>query len=590
MRKVRVLAVAPYSGLMQLILSTAKEYDYEINAVEGDLEAGLSVLRGLAPNDYDVILSRGGTAELLARNTDIPVVPIGISGYDILRIIRMSQNYAESAVILGFDQITRGFRSICELLHIDIDIHTIERWQEVEPLLSALKKCGDYMVIGDVITIETASRLGMNNMLVTSGVESVREAFDEIGRYVHRMLELRHITALPNAVLGVTPDPVLVFSNDGSLLASYGEEDVSTEFSAKLSAQVAGTIKRGIHFSIQKSAAGRQYQVRGKIIATENRDAAAAFYLREITSTAGNAAVSLSGAWEIDKSDFNVFSGENEALKIAVEQAATLAAVDASVLLEGEQGSGKLLMAKMLHLNSRLSGSAMLVVDCAGLLGRSFASVMKKELEPLLGMGEATVYFRRINLLDTRNQSELLMYLNYLRGHRLIVSSDRDLHGLVATGDFSEELFRELKFARIWLPPLRERINDLDALFHRLLAKANAQLGKQIVGIEQPALKLLREHDWVGNMDQLARVVADAVQIEPGPYITRRSVSSLLSPANQAHWSKSRYSGRKLEDVEKEIILTVLNDENMNQSLAAKRLGISRTTLWRRLREPNFKR
>ena len=125
MQKIKILAVAPYEGMADTIAILASQRDdIELTAQTGDLNTGKKIAMELAHKNYDVIISRGGTAELIRSTVDLPVVDISISGYDILRTIKLAQNYSGKFVIAGFSGITSYARVLCDLLQYDIDIIT----------------------------------------------------------------------------------------------------------------------------------------------------------------------------------------------------------------------------------------------------------------------------------------------------------------------------------------------------------------------------------------------------------------------------------------------------------------------------------
>lgn len=103
MQKVKILAVAPYEGMADLITVLGKERkDIELTVQTGDLDIGRRIAIDLAHKNYDVIISRGGTAELIRSTVDLPVIDISISGYDILRTIKLAENYSGKFVIAAF--------------------------------------------------------------------------------------------------------------------------------------------------------------------------------------------------------------------------------------------------------------------------------------------------------------------------------------------------------------------------------------------------------------------------------------------------------------------------------------------------------
>lgn len=583
MKKARILAVAPYSGLKQLILSIAAQYEsLSVDAVEGDLKIGLSLIQQLEHGAYDAILSRGGTASLIARNTDIPVICIGISGYDILRLIKLSQNYREKAVVVGFEAITRGFHSVCELLQADMDIYTVQDEGEIEPLLMRLQQQEDILVIGDASTINVARALGLPNMLVTSGVESVQEAFNETVRYLQNLQKAQEHVALLENMLQQAPFASIFYEQKGDPAAYFGPQYMIEPLRLPLQEAFEQTIKNGTYSAVLKNERGTLHYVQGKAVSRPNRPPAAAYYIQEIAAPASDV-ICVTNPTDIDKSSFALFATENPKAKEQLERVSLLSDSDIPLLIIGEQGCMKVLLAQMIHCQSPLKDAAFITIDCRAYALGHFRSLLQSNWAPLMQCGNATLLLRHLDSLNAEGQAELTAVLPNLRRVRLLATARRDLTDLVKEGAYSEALCNALAFAPIFVPRLRERPEDIKNLFHNLVAQANTKYGKQIVGIEPEALKLLQEYSWSGNLSQFMEFVFGAAQLEQSPYVTAKVVKSLLSSENEARWNKSRYVGRTLAEIEKEIIFTVLHDTNMNQSQAAKSLGISRTTLYRKL-------
>ena len=141
MKKIKMLAVAPYEGMAEAITAIAKERnDIELTVQTGDLSTGKNIAIELSHNNYDVIISRGGTAELIRSAVEIPVVEVSISVYDVLRAIKLAENYSGKFVIAGFSGITYYARLLCDLLQYDIDIITFTSEEDAFPALRDAKK------------------------------------------------------------------------------------------------------------------------------------------------------------------------------------------------------------------------------------------------------------------------------------------------------------------------------------------------------------------------------------------------------------------------------------------------------------------
>ena len=151
----------------------------EMDVYVGDLKKGVDIAQKNIQGNYDVIISRGGTAEMIGKVTHIPVIEISLSVYDILRAMKLAENYSDKYAVVGFPSITSSAHLLCDLLQYKIDIVTIHNENEVESTLRELKKNGCRMILCDMIANTTAKRLGLNSILITSGSESIENAFDQ---------------------------------------------------------------------------------------------------------------------------------------------------------------------------------------------------------------------------------------------------------------------------------------------------------------------------------------------------------------------------------------------------------------------------
>ena len=135
--------------------------DIECNAFVGNLGQGLLLARHNFYNDYDIIISRGGTASMLKSQLDIPVIEIETSPLDVLRAMRVGGNVSETCTVIGFPNIISNVDTICQLMKTQINTLSINDKSEVENLLKTVPSTGDHMVIGDMIAYTTALKLSL---------------------------------------------------------------------------------------------------------------------------------------------------------------------------------------------------------------------------------------------------------------------------------------------------------------------------------------------------------------------------------------------------------------------------------------------
>ena len=170
---------------------------------------------------------------------------------------------------------------------------------------------------------------------------------------------------------------------------------------------------------------------------------------------------------------------------------------------------------------------------------------------------------------------------------RLISSSTIDLSEMARNGSFFFPLHNRLTGMIINMPSLKERRSDIPTLASFCIAHYSTLLKKDIIGFDPDAIELLQAFDWPLNIGQFQNVIQQMIERYPGPYLTKKNVAAILAAIPHCSQSAAPFQLDKtssLEDYERRIIDAVLRDENMNQASAAKRLGISRSTLWRKLR------
>ena len=291
----------------------------------------------------------------------------------------------------------------------------------------------------------------------------------------------------------------------------------------------------------------------------------------------------------------------------------------ATVLVQGESGTGKELAAHAIHELSPRSKEKFVAVHCASLTPELLASELfghekgafTGAFERRIGRFEqakgGTLFLDEIGEIDLTTQVKILRVLGERTFERvgggetlsadvrLIAATNKDLSNLVAEGKFRDDLFFRLHVVPITMPTLRDRKVDIPLLVDAFLRETALENGKPHRELTPEAVQHILEYDWPGNVRELRTAVEHGVVMAVGPQITLRDLPATLrasqnSPVRQSP-SSVPPSGLNLRDTETSLILRALEDCRGNRSEAAKKLGISRRTLHRRLRELNlFKR
>jgi DNA-binding NtrC family response regulator len=278
-----------------------------------------------------------------------------------------------------------------------------------------------------------------------------------------------------------------------------------------------------------------------------------------------------------------------------------VAPTDALVLIEGETGTGKELIAQEIHKNSPRSSRPFVPVDCASLA----PSLIESELfgamkgaytgshQDRVGVFEAasggTVFLDEVGEVDLNFQLKLLRFLQEKEIRplgsnrprkvdvRIVAATNKNLPKMVEEGKFREDLWYRLDVVRIQVPPLRERPGDVQLLAMAFLKRYNERYNLD-ARLTESGMRVLRETTWPGNVRQLQHVLERLVILAPGGRITEDAVAEALRSSRTA-----ADTGETLAEAEADQIRKVLAATNGNKSRAARILGIERKTLYRKI-------
>src|SRR5437773_4428498 len=314
--------------------------------------------------------------------------------------------------------------------------------------------------------------------------------------------------------------------------------------------------------------------------------------------------------------------GESLALREVLDTIRQVAPSSANVLLEGESGTGKELAAHAIHNLSRRNQAKFVVVHCAALsptlleselFGHergAFTGAHERRIGRFEQANGGTIFLDEIGEIDSSTQVKLLRVMSEQRAFervggtqtlradvRVIAATNKNLEQLVREGKFRDDLFFRLNVVRITMPPLRERKEDIPILvrgFLRHFCEANE---KPLIDLTSDAIDALLTYDWPGNVRELRTAIEQGVVMATGPKITLRDLptavrqaASVVSPRgiSPAEAFRQKASPRDLHETERKLIMQALAATNGNVTAAAKKLGISRRTLHRKINEMNL--
>jgi nitrogen regulation protein NR(I) len=316
--------------------------------------------------------------------------------------------------------------------------------------------------------------------------------------------------------------------------------------------------------------------------------------------------------------------GRSRAMQEVYKSIGRVAPTDATVLIRGESGTGKELVARAVYQHSTRSTKPFLVINCVaipenlleselfGYEKGAFTGASHRRVGKIEQAHGGTVFLDEIGDMPSSIQAKILRLLQErsierLGGQkiipvdvRIIAATNRDLESSLSEGRFREDLYYRLKVVTIWLPPLRDRAEDIPHLALYFLSRFAREVGMDNPGITEEALRTLRRYNWPGNVRELSNVVQKALIFNRGAPVSHEDVSQAIGDRDQGkavsqtsredavrQWIRSQLTagGKEhrfdqfLEQVASIIISEALNMTGGNRSRAAKLLGLSRPTL-----------
>lgn len=606
------------------------------------MEEALPVARALLDDGTDVILGGGGTGKLLRRHLRRPVVTIARSHLDILEALISAREYTRHIACTCYGAVPRWPALFAELLHVRLLPVSFTTTQELAAGISQAVAQGVGCVVGGGICAEIAQAQGCRGVVVKPGEEALERALDEALNIARSQQQDREQTAWLRGVLESLHEGIVGVDTEGRTATSNRAAEALLEgMSASVadgtglpeSLGIAKALKTGRgEEGIIRRVNGRELVINTRPVLVDGklRGALAAFApaarLRDLTRKLKN----RSQRGFTARHSLDSLLGTSPAMRSLRLQAARFADADAALHIHGESGTGKELLAHALHQAGPRKNGPFVALNCGALPETlleselfgydegAFTGARRGGKEGLFEMAQdGTIFLDEIADISPAVQIRLLRVLETgeifrLGGDRpiavnarVISSSWKDLVEEVRAGRFRADLYYRLSLLRLQTPPLRERPEDIPALARHMLdrlAMARKELSPR-------ARRLLANYAWPGNVRELDALLrrycllsdtdaCDEALLEKlldDLRATQGRLAPAVSPSGSAGATESPSPpagdtlGRgglkeRLEGLEREIIRAELEKCAHNRGRAAKNLGISANTLWRKMK------
>ena len=583
---VKMLAIVPSKTIGNLLKeATASKEQLEIDIYIGNLYSALEIIREKLTPDYDVILSRGETAAMIRKATSIPVIEIPLSFYDILHAIKLADTLHEPYAVVGFSPVTNSAHLLRDLLHLPLEIHTVLALEDAITLMDQLKKKGIRLIVSGMGIDHIVKQHGFNSILINTSTDSMLSAVNQALQVGRSFSKQKTKAAFLKLLLEKGTQDLAVFNTKYELVFSsfrQVEKSLALSIAEKELENIWKTTA-----TIHKNRGGILISAEKVPLRFQGEDFLA-FYFSQKTipyAASKNEIKSYSRTEVIDTFLLHFY----ELSANCYDSALSLEQIIHSpypVILLGENGVGKVQIAATIYSQGRLKTRPFVVIDLHFITDKIWSFITTNANSPLNDT-KTTIFIKGLEHLLPSKVEKLKNFLfdsGTCKRNRIILSYALAPGEHVPPHILSITNYLACNVLRI--PPLRERINEILPLSGLYINTLNVDLNKKIIGFSEEASLLVKEYQWPGNLIQFKRVITQLVTITSSSFIQAESVKKVLEIENQNLTSTSQLSSvlnldKTLDEIERDVVRTVLAENRGNQSQTAIKLGISRSTLWR---------
>ncbi|NPV43547.1 MAG: sigma 54-interacting transcriptional regulator [Firmicutes bacterium] len=634
--KGKIIFISPDKKLAQKAAEVISELNEKIEVFQGSLSEGVKIAKEAVKKGVNIVISRGGTGNLIKKNLEIPVVNVEINGYDIIHTISHALEYSNQIGVVGFENLVNSADRMKEKMQkafpIEIATAKVKSEREIDAEVYKLFLRGIKVFIGGDDVVYAARKYGCHGMLLESGKEAIIEAIREAKHILEIQLREKEKAQMLKSIIDFAYDGIIGIDSEGKITVFNPVAEKLTGCPAHLAiGKIVDSIvenTRMLHVLKTGKAELGEFQHIGDttivtnrvpiIVNNEVRGAVATFQeVEKIQKIERKIRHKLYLKGHVAKARFSDIVGKSKKINEVKNKAMQFAGVNSTVLIIGETGTGKELFAQSIHNASPRADKPFVAVNCAalpenlleselfGYVEGAFTGARKGGKPGLFELAHSgTIFLDEISEMSPKLQARFLRVLQEKEvirigddrvipiDIRIIAASNRDLYNLVKKGNFREDLFYRLCVLQLVIPPLRERKEDIIDIVKFFVNEKSRLLGKEVNAISYEAMNRLMLYEWPGNVRELENVIERAVVLCKGQEIGIEIISEALNDmgsstdnCSNVDIAENAANEGVLKYMEDEMIKRVLEETRGNKTLAAKKLGISVTTLWRRLKQ-----
>ena len=610
---------------------TGEPIEISVQGLEGAISAGKQMERA----GVEGIVGRGGTSHLLRENLQIPVLSIPLTYLDLLSSAKEAASKGKKVLLTTFRSRISDLTIIEEIFPIELKQGIFDNSESLERVILSAKKQGCEVVIGGGMSMKLASQYGLHGVELKTARETVLSVIDDAKAIIRSRRKEQEKTERYRCIVDSVSEGIIAVDRKGEIISinksardilQLREEDVSGRPVRTLIPQspVLKVITTG------RSVLNKVETIKGSLFVTNHVPVIIGSDLVGGVSTFKDMSTVVKAEREFRRScakglvakySLDDVVHKSQVMEDVIKRAKRFAGSDSTLLIAGETGTGKEILAHGIHAIGARRRKPFVSINCAALPEQLLESELfgyedgaftgsRRGGKPGLFeiAHEGTIFLDEIGATPQSVQTRLLRVLQEKEvmrigadrlisvNVRVIAATNKELHREVQLGNIREDLFFRLNILHIHLPPLRNRTGDLPLLMNTLIKRTAKKYNVKAPSVPDSCIKRLMAYAWPGNVRQLENFVERFLLLSEDRFrmeifdelfdeLTAYTATNRSSGNPQVSMVEQHYAGSNAGNHGSREIWKALEEEQFCKSRAARRLGMSRTTLWRKLKE-----
>ena len=632
--KYKIGFIASSIQLVNHAREISEELDYDIKVSTNGLDEAIPVGREMEASGVEVVVSRGGTSNMLRESLRIPVLSIPLTYFDIFSSVQRAAQFGSKVTLITFRQKLSRIEALEDLFKIELSQGIYSNRESLERVILSAQNKGCDVVIGGGVTMQIAKKYDLKVVELETAKETITSIIEDAKSVVKSRREEQEKTQRYQSIIDSTSEGIIAVNEQGEITAI---NKISRDFLKISDSDIIGKpVSNFIHkptilnsMKTGKSNVNKlekinddQFICNHIPIKADSRIIGGVSTFKDISNVvqAENEVRRSFAKGLIAKYSLEDFIHNSPVVKNTLNKAVKFADSDSTISIMGETGTGKEILAHSIHSLGRRKRSPFVSINCSALPDQLLESELfgydegaftgsrrggKAGLFEIAHNG--TIFLDEIGTTPKNVQTRLLRVLQEkevmrIGGDRMIpvkvrviTATNKNLAEEVNEGRFREDLFFRINVLKIYIPPLRDRSGDIPLLIKALIKKSSEKYKLIPLSIPERFVKELLKYYWPGNVRQLESFIERLTLLSNSKFNANLFNELLYELYEYSSTTKNRSRSpvdsfkeaiqQKNKEFEADLLRKTLAETNFSKSKTAEKLGISRTSLWRKLKE-----